>query len=69
MNAQRFVVTDRVWQRLEPHLRRKASDAGATSNGCSRNCQTGGSQAAGRVPCWPKVARQRRERDCCAKLQ
>jgi hypothetical protein len=34
----------------------------------SRNCQTGGSQAAGRVPCWPKVARQRRERDCCAKL-
>jgi transposase len=31
MNEQRFVVTDRVWQRLEPHLRGKASDAGATA--------------------------------------
>lgn len=31
MNAQRFVVTDRVWERLEPHLRGKASDAGATA--------------------------------------
>jgi len=31
MNEQRFVVTDRVWQRLEPHLAGKASDAGATA--------------------------------------
>ena len=31
MNEQRFVVTDRVWERLEPHLRGKASDAGATA--------------------------------------
>ncbi|MET4103544.1 transposase [Roseovarius sp. MBR-78] len=31
MNEQRFVVTDRVWQRLEPHLPGKASDAGATA--------------------------------------
>lgn len=31
MNEQRFVVTDDVWQRLEPHLPGKASDAGATA--------------------------------------
>jgi transposase len=31
MNEQRFVVTDRAWQRLEPHLRGKSSDAGATA--------------------------------------
>ena len=31
MNEQRFVVTDQVWQRLEPHLPGKASDAGATA--------------------------------------
>jgi transposase len=31
MNEQRFVVTDHIWRRLEPHLRRKASDAGATA--------------------------------------
>lgn len=31
MNEQRFVVTDRVWRRLEPHLPGKASDAGATA--------------------------------------
>jgi transposase len=31
MNEQRFVVTDRMWQRLAPHLRGKASDAGATA--------------------------------------
>ena len=31
MNEQRFVVTDRVWQRLEPHLPGKASDAGAAA--------------------------------------
>ena len=31
MNEQRFVVTDHVWQRLEPHLPGKASDAGATA--------------------------------------
>jgi len=31
MNAQRFVVTDRVWQRLEQHLPGKASDAGVTA--------------------------------------
>jgi hypothetical protein len=31
MNEQRFVVTDHVWQRLEPRLPGKASDAGATA--------------------------------------
>lgn len=31
MNEQRFVVTDRVWRRLKPHLPGKASDAGATA--------------------------------------
>ena len=31
MNEQRFVVTDRMWQRLAPHLPGKASDAGATA--------------------------------------
>lgn len=31
MNKQRFVVTDHVGQRLEPHLRGKASDARATA--------------------------------------
>ena len=31
MNEQRFVVTDPVWQRLEPLLPGKASDAGATA--------------------------------------
>ena len=31
MNEQRFVVTDPVWQRLEPHLPGKASDVGATA--------------------------------------
>lgn len=31
MNEQRFVVTDQVWLRLEPHLPGKASDAGATT--------------------------------------
>lgn len=31
MNEQRFVVTDRVWERLEPHLRGKTSDAVATA--------------------------------------
>ena len=31
MNEQRFVVTDRVWERLEPHLPGKASDAGPTA--------------------------------------
>jgi len=31
MNEQRFVVTDCVWQRLEPHLPGKASDAGTTA--------------------------------------
>ena len=31
MNEQRFVMTDQVWQRLEPHLPRKASDVGATA--------------------------------------
>jgi len=31
MNEQRFVVTDPLWQRLEPHLPGKASDAGATA--------------------------------------
>lgn len=31
MHEQRFVVTDHVWQRLEPHLPAKASDAGATA--------------------------------------
>ncbi len=41
---------------------------GAYSALSGRKCQTGGSQAARRVPCWPKAARQRRERNCCAKL-
>ncbi len=31
MNEQRFVVTDQVWLRLEPHLPGKASDPGATA--------------------------------------
>lgn len=31
MNEQRFVVTDRVWQRPEPHLPEKVSDTGATA--------------------------------------
>lgn len=31
MNEQRFVVTDRVWRRLEPHLPGKASVAGVTA--------------------------------------
>ena len=29
MNEQRFVVSDVLWQRLEPHLPGKVSDAGA----------------------------------------
>ena len=29
MNEQRFVVSDVLWQRLEPHLPGKASDSGA----------------------------------------
>ncbi|SHL74110.1 Putative transposase of IS4/5 family [Roseovarius marisflavi] len=31
MNEQRFVVTDVLWRRLEPHFPGKASDAGATA--------------------------------------
>ena len=31
MNEQGFVVTDHVWQRLEPYLPEKASEAGATA--------------------------------------
>ena len=31
MDEQRFVVTDRVWQRLEAHLPGKIGDAGATA--------------------------------------
>ena len=31
MNEQRFVVADLVWQRLEPPLPGKASDAGTTA--------------------------------------
>ena len=31
MNEQRFVVSDALWQRLEPHLPGKVSDAGATA--------------------------------------
>ncbi len=31
MNEQRFVVSDILWQRLEPHLPGKASDAGITA--------------------------------------
>ena len=31
MNEQRFVVSDRLWQRVEPNLPGKASDAGATA--------------------------------------
>ena len=31
MNEQRFVVTDRVWQRLELHLPENVSDARATT--------------------------------------
>lgn len=31
MNEQRLVLTDRVWQRLEPHLPGKAGDAGTTA--------------------------------------
>ena len=32
MNEQRLVVSDSLWQRLEPHLPGKVSDAGATAN-------------------------------------
>jgi transposase len=35
MNEQRFVVTDALWQRLEPHLPGKVSDTGATAK-CNR---------------------------------
>ena len=31
MNEQRFVVSDVMWQRLEPHLPGKVSFAGATA--------------------------------------
>ncbi len=31
MNEQRFVVSDRLWQRLEAHLPGKASDSGVTA--------------------------------------
>ena len=31
MNEQRFVVSDVLWQRLEPHLLGKVSDAGVTA--------------------------------------
>ena len=31
MDEQRFVVSDVLWQRLEPHLPGKPSDAGATA--------------------------------------
>jgi len=31
MNEHRFVVSDVLWQRLEPHLPGKVSDAGATA--------------------------------------
>ena len=31
MNEQRFVVSDILWHRLEPHLPGKVSDAGATA--------------------------------------
>lgn len=31
MNERRFVVSDALWQRLEPHLPGKISDAGATA--------------------------------------
>ena len=31
MDEQRFVVTDRVWRRLEPYLPGKVSDAGTTA--------------------------------------
>ena len=31
MNEQRFVVSDSLWQRLEPHFPGKASDAGGTA--------------------------------------
>jgi transposase len=31
MNELRFVVSDVLWQRLEPHLPGKVSDAGATA--------------------------------------
>jgi len=31
MNEKRFVVSDMLWRRLEPHLSSKVSDAGATA--------------------------------------
>jgi transposase len=31
MNGQRFVITDQLWQRIEPHLPGKVGDAGATA--------------------------------------
>ena len=31
MNEERFVVSDMLWRRLEPHLPGKISDSGATA--------------------------------------
>lgn len=36
MNQQWFVVSDSLWQRLEPHLSATASDAGATARNTRR---------------------------------
>jgi transposase len=33
MNEQRFVVSEVLWQRFEPHLLGKLSDTGATAKG------------------------------------
>ncbi|WP_417271473.1 hypothetical protein [Celeribacter sp.] len=35
MIEQRFVITDQLWQRIEPHLPGKVGDAGATAKGQS----------------------------------
>ena len=32
MNAERFVVTDRVWEKVSPHLPGKATDRGVTAS-------------------------------------
>ena len=41
MNEQRFVVTEPIWLRLEPHLPGKASDAGATTKDASAGIELG----------------------------
>jgi hypothetical protein len=57
MNEQRFVVSDILWQRLEPHLPGKISDAGITAKDnrmcwkrSSGGCELGRRGATCRLP-------------------